>query len=901
MGQIADTRKLYKEKIDEIAKTEENWLSFLDSCSWHFKYNFVDKVLIYAQRPDATACAEMEKDWNRKCHRWVNKDAKGIFVLAKDDDNPYPFRLVFDVSDTHNSKGTEYKLWSVKPEYKEKIIETLETTFGGENTNNELAENIITNAYNMVTDNIQDYLSSIYDNKNGTLLENISDDEIKNITTLVTWASVSYMMMKRCGINAREHIDIQQFSLIKDFNNDKIITALGTAISDIAEMGIREIAKTVINLQKQEKNLNYTFVKNNEQEYSKNKEEIKGGIEYGENRIQPNGELSNTQFSNGERADTKGQIRENEIELSKESQESRILDIINGQQTERGINSNTRENNENDKSNSGENEERTEDNRRNESSRPNALGGNDEQHSTDSRGTSSERTNLQLEEQSLTEILKTEDEQKQIIAEAENASVFSFSQEEIDNVLKIGSGFQDGKFRITEFLSHGYSSNENANFLKNEYGIGGTSANEDGIAKWYDAKGLTLSRENQTLKLTWNDVAKRINELISSNRYLSEKQQTEYIEWLDSNGIIPENQEEINLKSEDYEFAKKLHDYMMEYDLVAYHNNFPLDNTIEQNVELLMADINDELNIRDYIDFLKASYEDLDYDDETSITARNLIVELEKRLPYYEFHNGDIVYIGTEEYIIRSIDDNRVVIADTSFPLFTKELERNVFDERVKDNSANDKLRTGKRIEDKKEQEKQDKEVIEKDKKQEIVEPEIQENKLLKPQTIKKKRNKIEYFDLHPEIPLDERNNYIINNDELGVGGLKEKYERNIEAIKILKICEEQDRYATPEEQESLAKYVGWGGLADVFDSRKDNWHKEYEELKNLLTEDEYREARASTTTAFYTPPIVIKSIYKAIQNMGLQRGNILEPSCRCRKFYGIITRQLKTMQNVWN
>ena len=617
MGQIADTRKLYKEKIDEIAKTEENWLSFLDSCSWHFKYNFVDKVLIYAQRPDATACAEMEKDWNRKCHRWVNKDAKGIFVLAKNDDNPYPFRLVFDVSDTHNSKGTEYKLWSVKPEYKEKIIETLETTFGGENTNNELAENIITNAYNMVTDNIQDYLSSIYDNKNGTLLENISDDEIKNITTLVTWASVSYMMMKRCGINAREHIDIQQFSLIKDFNNDKIITALGTAISDIAEMGLREIAKTVINLQKQEKNLNYTFVKNNEQEYSKNKEEIKGGIEYGENRIQSNGELSNTQFSNGERADTKGQIRENEVELSKESQESRILDIINGQQVERGINTDTREYNENDKSNSGENEERTEDNRRNESSRPNALGGNDEQHSTDSRGASSERTNLQLEEQSLTEILKTEDEQKQIIAEAENASAFP----------------------------------------------------------------LALSNTNN-----------------------------------------------------------------------------------------------------------------------------------------YQLQIGDI---------------------DTE--------NTNINDE-------------------------------------------------LKPQTIKKKRNKIEYFDLHPEIPLDEINNYIINNDELGVGGLKEKYERNIEAIKILKICEEQERYATPEEQESLAKYVGWGGLADVFDSRKDNWHKEYEELKNLLTEDEYREARESTTTAFYTPPIVIKFIYKAIQNMGLQRGNILEPSCRCRKFYGIITRQLKTM-----
>lgn len=627
MGQIADTRKLYKEKLNSITNTEANWISFLDSCSWHFKYNFVDKVLIYAQRPDATACAEMDKDWNKKCHRWVNKDAKGIFVLAKDDDNPYPFRLVFDVLDTHNSRGTEYKLWSVKPEYEEKIIETLETTFGGENESKELAESIIANAYNMVNDNIQDYLSSIYNNIKGTTFERLSEDEIKNITTMITWVSVSYMMMKRCGINAREKIDSQQFAFIKDFNNSKIITALGTAISDIAEMGIREIAKTVINLQKQEKNLNYTFVKNNEQEYSKNKEEIKGGIENGENRIQENGELSNTKFSNGERANTTGQIRENEIELSKELQESRILDTIDGQQAERGINTDTRENNTDDKSNSGENEERAEDNGRNESSRSDVVGRNDKQHSTDSRGTSSERANLQLEEQSLIDILKTEDEQKQIIAEAENASAFP---------------------------------------------------------------------------------------------------------------LAPNN------------------------------------------------------------------------------------------LNSYQLQIGDI---GTD-----------------------------------------------------------------------ITEPVIQEEtNLLKQPVIKKKRNKIEFFDLHPEIPNEERNNYIIHDNELGVGSQKEKYERNIEAIKILKICEEQDRYATPEEQESLAQYVGWGGLADVFDSRKDNWHREYEELKNLLTEDEYKEARASTTTAFYTPPIVIKSIYKAIQNMGFQRGNILEPSCRCRELYGNVTRRIKKLQNVWN
>lgn len=1088
MGQIANTRKLYKEKIDSITKTEENWLSFLDSCSWHFKYNFVDKVLIYAQRPEATACAEMEREWNKKCHRWVNKDAKGIFVLSNDENSPYPFRLVFDVSDTHNSKGTEYKLWSVKPEYEEKIIETLETTFGGETETKELSENIITNAYNMVTDNIQDYLSTIHQNKNGTILENLSDDEIKNITVLTVWASVSYMMMKRCGINAREKINIQEFTFIKEFNNDKIITAIGTAISDIAEMGIREIAKTVINLQNEEKNINHTFVKNNKQEYSNNKEIDKGGIKDGESRIQESWRLSNTKSSNGERADTKWKIRKNEATLSKEPQESRLFDIIDGQEIERRIDSNSRERNEDGQRDSGETSQTRWDNRGIESTRPNEVGRTDAELQIDGRRTGNEGTNLQLEENrniwinknekpqfndyetidnilsnapnilknqdNLTTYLKfntdeekqkyisnilgnayteyvidenqrvgyksydnglylwkgdylnrteecfrtwneiteyfvtknlnkeneilvndlqTENEQIQNITEVEDTSVFSFSQEEIDNTLKQGSGKVDGKYRINEYLSRGLSSKENAKFLKNEYGIGGAIGNENGINMGYDSKGLTISRgsgENApTLKLSWKDVEKRIRELISADRYLTDYQQDQYYDWLDVNGITPNNAEE-QIKDEDYKLAERLHNYMMNYDIVAYHNNFSLDNTIEQNIELLQADINDESNIQEYIDFLKASYEDLDYDDETSVEARSLIVELERRLPYYEFHNGDIVYIGTEEFDIRAIDNDRVVIADTSFPLFTKELSREEFERKVKENPANDKLRTGIRIQEKIENTPID-EIIENQEKtsfnqwldtfikekgidldytftiedngvthifelgnvienikatsqeeqnaikdmivkidfnngdvvdyfkhlskalvknyyqieqQEII-TEKQETKNtledLKPQIKRKRRNKIEYFDLHPEIPLAERNNFKIDNNDLGIGGKKEKYKNNIEAIKVLKLCEEQNRYATKEEQEILSKYVGWGGIPEAFDSRIDNWHNEYEELKSLLTEKEYKEAKKSTLTAFYTPPIVIRSIYRALENMGLERGNILEPSCR--------------------
>ena len=1088
MGQIANTRKLYKERIDSITNTEENWLSFLDSCSWHFKYNFVDKVLIYAQRPEATACAEMEKEWNKKCHRWVNKDAKGIFVLANDEDSPYPFRLVFDVSDTHNSKGTEYKLWSVKPEYEEKIIETLETTFGGETESKDLSENIITNAYNMVTDNIQDYLSSIHQNKKGTILENLSDEEIKNITVLTVWASVSYMMMKRCGINAREKINIQEFIFIKEFNNDKIITAIGTAISDIAEMGIREIAKTVINLQNEEKNINHTFVKNNKQEYSNNKEIDKGGIKDGESRIQESWRLSNTKSSNGERADTKWKIRKNEATLSKEPQESRLFDIIDGQEIERRIDSNSRERNEDGQRDSGETSQTRWDNRGIESTRPNEVGRTDAELQIDGRRTGNGGTNLQLEENrniwinkkekpqfndyetidnilsnapnilknqdNLTTYLKfntdeekqkyisnilgnayteyvidenqrvgyksydnglylwkgdylnrteecfrtwneiteyfvtknlnkeneilvndlqTENEQIQNITEVEDTSVFSFSQEEIDNTLKQGSGKVDGKYRINEYLSRGLSSKENAEFLKNEYGIGGAIGNENGINMGYDSKGLTISRgsgENApTLKLSWKDVEKRIRELISADRYLTDYQQDQYYDWLDVNGITPNNAEE-QIKDEDYKLAERLHNYMMNYDIVAYHNNFSLDNTIEQNIELLQADINDESNIQEYIDFLKASYEDLDYDDETSVEARSLIVELERRLPYYEFHNGDIVYIGTEEFDIRAIDNDRVVIADTSFPLFTKELSREEFERKVKENPANDKLRTGIRIQEKIENTPID-EIIENQEKtsfnqwldtfikekgidldytftiedngvthifelgnvienikatsqeeqnaikdmivkidfnngdvvdyfkhlskalvknyyqieqQEII-TEKQETKNtledLKPQIKRKRRNKIEYFDLHPEIPLAERNNFKIDNNDLGIGGKKEKYKNNIEAIKVLKLCEEQNRYATKEEQEILSKYVGWGGIPEAFDSRIDNWHNEYEELKSLLTEKEYKEAKKSTLTAFYTPPIVIRSIYRALENMGLERGNILEPSCR--------------------
>ncbi len=417
MGKIIEIRELYNEKINDITKSKDNWLSFLKTASWNFKYSFNDQILIYAQRPNATACADMAT-WNNKVHRWVNKGADYIFVFSKDENSKYPFELVFDVADTHNYRNTPYKLWDVKPEYETEIIESLEAKFGEVRENNNLVDTIMATTNNMVVDNIQDYMTSITKYKQGTMIENLSDEEITPLVYQTVFSSVAYMILNRCGINPEDYIAKSEFSYINKFDNSNLTVLLGTAISDISEMGLREIAKTVINLQKEEKNQNRTFVNNQKEEYSNSKENIKGGNEYDRNRIQESRGLQYAQPNNDTRETTNREIRTNEATLSKEQQERGIHNTTNELQTSRTFEGNTRKSNEDDKTNSRENGETRGYNRGIESKRPNDLDKNDEQLQVDSRRTDNERTNLQLE-------ILTEEEQKQNIAEAENASVFS--------------------------------------------------------------------------------------------------------------------------------------------------------------------------------------------------------------------------------------------------------------------------------------------------------------------------------------------------------------------------------------------------------------------------------------------------------------------------------------------
>lgn len=802
-----EVRKIYKDTINEVLENTDTWLSFLKSASWNFKYNFDDQILIYAQRPNATACAEMT-EWNNKVRprRWVNKDSKGIAIYAKEG-SELPLRFVFDVSDTHNYRNTPYKLWEIKPEYENEIIEELDAKFGDIDNRDSFIQGLYDATYNMVVDNIQDYMETIEKYKKGTPLENLEHEDIQAMLITTVWASVFYMTISRCGINVEEHTDRENFAFLNYFKSTRLTTILGTATSDIAEMGLREIAKTVRNLQLEEINKNRTFAQKEIQEYSNiESKNIEGGINYEQDRIRETRGLSNSEYNNEGGNTTNRQIRNNEEEISNGTQQSRIYDNESREDTRQTSNRDTGNGNEYGKSDSRETSKTEWSNRGNETDRPNEMDWTNEQLQDSSRGASSQRSNLQLD-------LLTEEEQKQNITEAENASVFSFTQEMIDSFLKEGSGFDKGKFRIYEQLTKSLSSKENADFLKNEYGIGGRSRDEFGLLEDHNSKGITLKRgyeENApTLRITWLEAEKRIRELISLNRYFNDREKEEYEEWLEDKNIV-------------------------------------------------------------------------------EISANEEQEEREEVLEEYIYRPSDRVYIGTNEYEIININknNNTVLLSDVSFPMLQQRFTTQEFEKRMEENPYNSHLKKSNRDDLEETKEETTAEIIEEPLQeqieQKIIETPAEEQPII-PKIKRQRRNKIEYFDLHPEIPLEERNNYRITNDQLGEGTLREKYQRNIEAIKVLKKCEEENRYATPEEQEILAQYIGWGGLPEAFDSRNDSWKNQYEELKGILTEKEYKEAKESTLTAFYTPPIVINSIYKALENMGLQRGNILEPSCRSR------------------
>ncbi len=804
-SKLQSVTQLYKDTLKDINNSPENWASFLITASNNYKYSFDEQVLIFAQRPEATACADIDT-WNDKVKRWVNKGAKGIALLDEVNDK---LRYVFDVSDTHNYRGTKLNLWKVDKKYNEEIIETLEANFGELENKIDLAEAIISASYNSVEDNLQDYLDSLIYSKNNSFLEELDNFNIEVKFRSLLSNSVAYITMQRCGINPFNYFSLDDFREIIEFNTIDTLAHLGTATSDIAEKSLREIHKTIKDLQLKEKNKNPIFAnKENLDDTIINKENERS-VSY-ESRIQSNRRLSNTKFNSGrkERESNSGQILSDEIKLFEGKQKRSIYGFKDEKRAFKSSIKYTNRSNKEIRYNYERNDGKREYNRRVEETKSNEMGSNDEQFETISRGNSNSGINLQLN-------LPTEDEQKQKIADTDItvSAIFEFTQEMIDRTLQDGSGFEDGKFRIYKQMTSSMSSEENIKFLKNEYGIGGSSSAYSGanFGQEHSAKGIKLYqgyKDNRPEKiLTWNAVEKRLKELVLDDRYLNPKEKEEYNKWLD-----------------------------------------------QENIE----------------------------------ERRIVEIPVEKVLDY---HLGDIVYIGSDQYEISNIGLFNIQLYDLKFPLLGREIGKEEFERIINENPSNSHLFKLKEMDNIAENVLN--EIVDnakdfsKDTSEELennIDKFIEDNS--NKETIENTKEKDVYY---PNLQESNKINFKITDNDLGIGSPKEKFTNNIEAIKTLKKCEEENRLATAKEQEILSKYIGWGGLAKAFDNKDSNWSNEYNILKELLSEEEYKNARASTLTAFYTPQIVTKSIYKVLENMGVKKANILEPSCGIGNFLGNI------------
>ena len=1244
--------ELYRQTIREITSRPENWTSFLRSACRNYRLPFDELVLIYAQRPDATAVLPIEgkNGWNKRFGRWVNKGSTGIAVFDREYVQGTRLKYYFDISDTHESRfARPVPLWEVQPGQEADIIESLENSFGELENKENLAAALLSTAKNIVEDNMPDYLDDLLISREGSFLEELDDLNVEVAYRNALQASVGYIFLTRCGLNTNQYFGREDFEILIDFNTPETVNAIGVATHDIAEMGLAEISRTVHNLQRAAKKQNRTFAEKSKARYAESTEKTnqpERSAEYGTD-IYQSGRLSPAQSDRaGGTGGTLGQIRLAPTVVSEKPSPDFVHKSSHFGQAERTSDGDR-----------GSGTEPHGANRESDGSAGGRDGGTESQRS-DGMGTEDERdprlgggSDPQGTDNQLT-LLPTVEEQQNIIeeAEAEKASAFSISQEDIDAVLQDGSGIEDGKYRIYEQFQKSLSQSENAAFLKEEYGIGGAypKISASRIDEWHDGKGIKISKgnissPNASITLSWNKAAKRIAELIKLDRYLSPKEKEHYPAYLEQAEEMRQRaaesaaareilsrapQENAPAKKENARYEYHLGDTVYlgaeEYEILAFDENevrlfdvsFPLINKVlprvefdakvrenslndhliapeeteppaileakrlinaycmeefEQeadfsnlhHVDLAMAGIHDgehtveisadlvdsrlvyqvdgetvstisckdlsdlneylaNLDFDEMIAFAEEQYKNrqpasrademlrqaeqiaaasalppeerfflIETDDGYAIwddlteaiyvddegvseeftsewQAQAYLEEVKKavsekqvaewlaveraKLPPLEYAAGDHFVVfgedgrGSSDFVLTSVEENEIwytfpdlpqqapvsmrreefennlrsghireqpestnqpkqeepvelhsividltapapkkerpsYIADDSFLVFDEAekiqseiqiiritddeityatptapatplvtMRREEFDQNLQNGRFRRKDSVPSEILEQEEQYllgegdiltidgkqyalvsfgNQTSTVRAQNESQEIIsfptdelldllrkspendhylknpydlgvfgdpfppeEVPAKEEKPLAPPPMR--REKVSPCVLHPEIPSSERHNFRITDDHLGEGGARAKFKNNVAAIRTLQEIEFDNRLATPEEQEILSHYVGWGGLPQAFDENNEQWADEFIELQTLLSTEEYEAAKATTLNAHYTSPTVIKAIYQAVENMGFRTGNVLEPSCGIGNFFGLVPESMK-------
>ena len=958
--------ELAAQTTERLTQSIDNWTSFLDSAAWLYKYPFHEQVLIHAQRPDATACAPIEL-WNGTFRRWVNKGSKGIAII--DDSGQKPtLRYVFDVSDTNTRYNVPFSLWQTRPEYEAQIVEELQNHFGDIGVEDaDFSSAVLGIAINAVSDNYRDYYEELLKVADNSALADMSDDEISSTFMVLLMTSVAHTVFVRLGIDPAAIFHGDEYDSVTLFNSPDTIAQLGAATSDISEMVLRQIERSVRSMERQERD---TLAKSQQvlqNEDRKNERSVEHGTQ-----LQAERGLSDSRYRDGRAADGGNrQIRDDEEGVSQSPSEWNVQRTLASEQADRASAGDRQDGAGTGRTDDGADGESRGRDGELESPRPDAMGAAYEQHPTESRGNGDSGDSPQLS------LFPSADEQIEQIeqAEAEKSSAFSVSQADLDNELVRGTGFKNGKYRVYQFYQTIHAQQDALAFLKKEYGIGGHSHTYlDGSSGFvdHDAKGIRFRvRGNDgEQNFSWRAIDSRLKELIALDRYLTEKekaylptyeqeqaerrlQQAEEAAAREALKAAAAAMDEIR-KSAEYRFSlgDEVQLGAQTYTVLGYDDeNVMLSNPkypllyedMPRDVferRLRESEVNDHLMVQNEVDLTEAKrlideycldefeseadYVDLEHvalaftttgDGEHTVEAQADLVHFSIN----RYVDGQLFesrsYDSIEELIsneLQALDFSDLTHFDQQEAVVSYPVEEEVQAVETPDVAIGTVIKwNGRKYEvesigeisgdvsmrdvtfhsevgfpiNRVEKLHTVREWLKEQPAQEAEQPE----QPLAPAWEQPKEVKLKSIVIDLTQPRIEKHNYRITDDELGYGGAKAKYQMNVAAIRTLQTIEAERRLATPEEQEILSKYVGWGGVADAFDETKDNWRTEYAELKNLLTESEYSSARESTLNAHYTSPTVIKAIYECVANMGFTTGNVLEPSCGIGNFFGLV------------
>ena len=901
----------------------ESWTDYLTTASRLYKYPFADQLMIYAQRPDATACADYDV-WNSRMNRYVRRGAKGIALL--DESSGFPrLHYVFDVSDTgvrRNSRDPE--VWQYNDDLKQPVSEMLSKTYGigGERVSQQLADV----AGKLVADYWDNNGGDIRAIVDGSLLMDYDEAGVEMLFKSAAAISVTYTLLERCGFEPAGWFDRDDFQAVYNFSTPDSVYALGAAVSDMSREVLRQIERTV-----------KTTIRRRNNERSQHEYEQ-------QSELHADRGLSSPEPDHASAEDSAGQVRQAAPDVPDEPSPGTVQHDAPEREpvpAPDGGGADGREPDAADHAGTAEAEPGSE-----QGAASDGVGAAHEQSESTGRGTGAERTDLQLS--FFDAHIPTEAKQIESIDQAESEkspSAFVLSQAEIENALRRGSNVEGSKLRIWKIYQLQPDRKLRVKALANEYapyGPGGSSHTYlDGSSGWldHDSKGLTFEHypDHQKVLLRWDRVEKYIDLMIQSDRYLSDKERRAIDFPLELNAASAAEYTALKAQHPDtlvgFEAGGNFMFYGEDAAKVAKVLNSALFTRETALGEVQVTGFPPSLWARKSKELWSAGndvYLAGLNEDGTHHQTKHL--HKEDYLPI-----GSIINMDGRKFRIDGVDFDKgkvslqdMALADLRMPIFREEplsVVRELYEQqdealdaapekavdyKVGDDVVVDLLtrtiegkigyvgETDVRIDTSAQGQSWDNEVINKQQFEDglqQVEPELSDEELDELPISTVIDGEVQTFPdaaaldeaLNAKAAPEPAGNFHITDDHLGEGGAKQKYARNIEAIRTLFKLEDEHRGATAEEQQVLSQYVGWGGLADAFDPGKDSWAKEYAELKGLLSEDEYAAARSSTLNAHYTSPVVIRSIYDAVEKMGFQSGNILEPSMGAGNFFGML------------